>query len=234
MFPQRFMSKSPMRTQSHTQPIQQYVIVQDPMKQMEELRNLLIEYQRANHSKQQQIEELTITKDGYFKQIKELSDLVNSLKNENQRIVCLLKEKQIEIEQIQLNNKSIIDDFNKQFESTLRMRIDSDIKEIHNRYLREINTLKLKLVEYEQIINSIKQDEEISIKTKTIDELLIQMDSKNNYIDTILLSYCDLDESYHNLQLTHADSLSSIQKRDQYIQQILGECNTIKLSEIRT
>ena len=30
----------------------------------------------------------------------------------------------------------MIDDFNKQFESTLRMRIDSDIKEIHNRYLR--------------------------------------------------------------------------------------------------
>lgn len=41
-----------------------------------------------------------------------------------------------EVDDLNSNNLLIINDFNKQFEYTLKVRIENDVKEIHNKYLR--------------------------------------------------------------------------------------------------
>ncbi|CAD8107263.1 unnamed protein product [Paramecium sonneborni] len=233
---QRIISKSPLRTQSHStanfisddqkystfkynsihptfQPQiynqleelriykckyqEQVKIIENQHLQICEMKQFISDCQISLLNFKQQLEDQLSIKENYDKDIRQLNQLITSLKQENQQLIQLYNDKKQELEELTSNNQFIINDFNKQLENTLKARIENDIKEMHNKYLREIQVLKAKLLEQEKVVQN---QEVIRLLQKKCEELIQGIEQKNNYIDDLLLKYGELDERYENLK----------------------------------
>ncbi|CAK88736.1 unnamed protein product (macronuclear) [Paramecium tetraurelia] len=172
-------------------------IIENQYLQINEMKQFISDCQISLIHFKQQLEDQLSIKENYDKELRQLNQLVSSLKAENQQLMLLYNDKKKELDELTSNNQLIINDFNKQFENTLKARIENDIKEIHNKYLREIQLLKAKLYEQEKLVQN---QEVIRLLQKKCEELLQGIDQKNNYIDDLLLKYGELDERYETLK----------------------------------
>ncbi|CAK87100.1 unnamed protein product (macronuclear) [Paramecium tetraurelia] len=250
---QRIMTKSPLRTQSHSTATftrddhrltfiqhcslksitnmrtSEYSnanvknndkIIESQHSQINEMKQFISDCQISLIHFKQQLEDQLSIKQNYDQELRQLNQLVASLKSENQQLVLLYNEKKNEVEELTSNNLIIINDFNKQFETTLKARIEKDIKEIHNKYLREIQLLKTKLFEQEKLVHN---QEVIRLLQKKCEDLLQSIDQKNYYIDDLLIKYGELDEKYENLKKQMSQKL--------YEEEILDDLSIFKLNK---
>ncbi|CAD8100760.1 unnamed protein product [Paramecium sonneborni] len=195
-------------------------IIQNQQLQINEMKQFISDCQISLIHFKQQLEEQLSIKENYDKELRQLNQLVSSLKSENQQLILLYNDKKQELEELTSNNQLIINDFNKQFENTLKARIENDIKEIHNKYLREIQLLKAKIFEQEKVVQN---QEVIRLLQKKCEELLQGIDQKNNYIDDLLIKYGELDERYENLKRQMSQKL--------YEEEILDDSQKFKIKK---
>ncbi|CAD8178717.1 unnamed protein product [Paramecium octaurelia] len=195
-------------------------IIESQNQQINQMKQFISDCQISLIHFKEQLEDQLSIKENYDQELRQLNQLVASLKSENQQLLLLYNDKKSEVDELTSNNLIIINDFNKQFENTLKARIEKDIKEIHNKYLREIQLLKTKLFEQEKLVHN---QEVIRLLQKKCEDLLQSIDQKNNYIDDLLIKYGELDEKYENLKKQMSQKL--------YEEEILDDLSIFKLNK---